>query len=125
MPMCLVCNKPYPDFGELARHIIGNKKSHRKGFMWASRYLTKQRELDRKSTFQERNQNRIPLTSGELANKRETVRELSGETTVAETYCPHCKRKTRQLFPIEYGESQEVWRDKGCLVVLCQSCRKE
>ena len=119
MVLCHSCNQPFSDYRELAQHIASNKKGHRRGKKWAAKYLLNIRALNKKKDMN----GRVALTEADRENKKDTVRELSGETTVVEALCPHCKRKSRQIFPIEFGGSSEAWRDKGCLVVLCQSCR--
>lgn len=117
--LCHSCNQGFPDYGELAKHIASSKKGHRKGKKWAAKYLLRTRELNKKKEMK----GRVALTEAEKENKKDTVRELSGETTIVETYCPHCKRKSRQIMPMEFGESGNAWKIGGCLAVLCNSCR--
>ena len=116
--LCHSCDKPFGDYRELALHILSSKKGHRQGRRWAARYLSHLNALARKENFQGHSE----LTEADKENKRSTIRKLSGESVFVEALCPHCKRKSRQNLPIEYAESKEAWRNKGCLVVLCQSC---
>lgn len=118
MTLCHSCDKSFPDYRELALHILSTKKGHRKGRRWAAKYLSHLNALARK----ELNHGRSELTEADRENKRSTIRVLSGESVFVEALCPHCKRKSRQNLPIEYAESKEAWRSKGSLVVLCQSC---
>ncbi len=118
MVLCHSCSQPFADYRELAQHIASSKKGHKKGKRWAAKYLLNVSFLNRRENY-----GHSELTEADKENKREMVRILSGETTVVETLCPHCHRKSRQIIPIEYGESNKVWRNNGCLVVLCQSCK--
>ena len=118
MELCHSCNKEFADYKELALHISSSKKGHRKGKRWAAKYLLRLRALSKR----ENNYGHSKLTEADKENKRSTIRKLSGESVFVEALCPHCKRKSRQNLPIEYAESKEAWRNKGCLVVLCQSC---
>ena len=120
MPICHSCNKPFPDFKELARHIIANKKTHRKGLFWAQKHLMNQRALDKKATMLAKNHN--PLTEEDKENKKDTRRVLSGQLKNANTFCPKCKRAGIYQFPIEYAESPDAWRTGKSLVKLCVNC---
>lgn len=120
MPICNSCHKSFPDFKELAKHIMANKKGHRYGQVWAARCLTNQRNLDRKVSLQNRGNN--PLTQQEKENKQDSHRELSGQTSIAETICPKCKCKGVYSFPIEYIKCPVIWREGNRLVKLCISC---
>ena len=120
MPICHTCQQPFPDYRELALHIIANKATHRIGRRWASKYLTNQRALDKKVTMKGRE--RSPLTQQDIENKRDTRRELSGKDIISETICPKCKHNTVRSFPIEYAKSPTAWRRDNRLVKLCVGC---
>lgn len=123
MPICHSCQQPFADFKALALHIASSKKGHRKGKMWAAKYLSNQRALDMKTTMQ--NRNHTPLTQQEKDNKANAHRELSGKVVNTDTICPHCKRQGISQLPIEYAHSSEAWRAGKCLVKLCISCGGE
>ena len=119
MPICHSCNKPSPDFKELAKHIIANKRTHRGGLMWARKYLLNQRALDRKVSLKN---NRVPLSEQEIENKKDSRRELSGALKNTSSFCPKCKRAGIYQFPIEYTKSPDAWRVGNFLVKLCVNC---
>jgi len=120
MVICLSCQQTFPDYKELALHIITNKATHRKGRRWANKYLTNQRALDKKVTTQ--GKERSPLTQQDIENRRDTRRELSGQTKMSETLCPKCKHNGVRSFPIEYAKSPTAWRVGKSLVKLCVGC---
>lgn len=124
--LCHYCHHtPFPDYTALAQHIIAEKRTHRKGRIWAAKFLTRQRQLDQSATIKARRENRAPLTEQEKENRQSTLLELSGETTVIITSCPQCKSKMRQAIPVEYAKSKDAWRTtQGILVVSCARCQK-
>ncbi len=119
MVSCHSCNNHFEGYQELAIHIASSKTGHRKGKKWAAGYLLKLKYLNSKKD----NHGRSLLTKTEKENKKDMARAVSGETTVTVTVCPHCHRKKQQILPVEFSESRLAWREKDCLVVLCQPCR--
>ena len=119
MPTCNNCGKSYPDFAELAKHISANKKSHKRGRVWAANYLLKTRSLNNK---REQTGGKVKLTDEQKIHKLETRRELSGfiERTIAT--CCHCKRNHRVELEAEYTRSHDAWKLGERLVRLCGSC---
>lgn len=115
---CHSCGQPFDNFHDLAVHIAGSRKGHRKGKKWASKYILLNGRRD-KQNFQ-----RTPLTEAEKENKREMKRELSGETKSGLVFCPHCKTKHQQTLPVEYVDSPSAWRIEKMLVILCSGCRR-
>ena len=120
MPLCLTCKQPFPDYKELALHIVANKKTHKKGRLWANKYLMNQRTLDMKATIQ--NRNHTPLTEQERESKKDSQRELSGRLINTNTICPHCKKTSVYQFPIEYVKDPYAWRIGSNFVRLCPRC---
>lgn len=120
MPECIACHQFFKDYKELALHITCNRKTHKRGLLWASKFLTNQRNLDRKATMQSRD--RLPLTQEDKENRDNNQRELSGHIQTVKTYCPHCKRNGVYQFPVEYISSPEAWRVGSTLVKLCIPC---
>ena len=121
--LCLSCKTVIPgDFKELALHISHEKKGHRKGKIWAARYLTKVKYLDQKVSGQ--NRERTPMTEEQKETKASLVRELSGEYAAVLTVCPHCKKGHQETIEKEYAESETAWRsESGKPMVLCSRCR--
>lgn len=118
MPICNTCHQPFEDYKELAKHIIINKKTHKKGRLWASKFLSKQQLLDKKRA----NTERIPLTEQDKENKLNTRRDVSGETTTTLAICPKCNREHFYTFPIEYVQSPTAWKRNNSIVKLCSVC---
>lgn len=123
MPKCNTCNQVFDDFGNLAQHII--RKRHRKGRIWAARFLMQQRRLDRKASIATDRTNFTPPTEQDKINKQSTYRQLSGYTEQVYTVCPSCKRLSLYNFPVEFTESPDAWRKEDCLVKLCAGCGGE
>jgi len=125
MPIpCRSCTYKAADFADLAKHITASKKGHRKGKRWAASYLLKVNILNSKRGLP----SRTPMTEEEQDALREAraeiKRELSGETRLAGTVCPKCKRASSQAIPIEYVNSERAWRTQnGTLIILCVNCR--
>lgn len=118
-PSCHSCDQSFADYGELAKHIAASKKGHRKGKVWAANYLLRTRALDTKKF-----EGRRPLTEADKANKASTKLELSGATKDVLAVCPRCHKGHRESLPVEYAESNQAWRQKNCLVLLCRSCKR-
>lgn len=117
---CNSCGETFETYKDLAIHIMSSKKGHRQGKIWASKYLSKQRILDRKVSMQSRNHS--PFTEQDRENRREAERVLSGNIANTRTICPKCKSLGIYQFPIEHTESKEAWRIGGSLVKLCIRC---
>lgn len=124
--LCHYCHhSPFADYTALAQHIIAEKRTHRKGRVWAAKFLTRQRQLDQSATMKARRENRSPLTEQEKENRQTTFVALSGEVSIQTTYCPRCRIRTRQSLALEYVKSPEAWRNRqGILVVSCARCQK-
>jgi hypothetical protein len=118
--ICHSCNDEFTDYEALAKHIVANRKGHRKGKKWANGYLLKVKQLNAKKDFKY-----IPETPEDRENKASCIRELSGETQFVKIICPSCKVYSQQKLPIEYIQSKEAWRGRaGTLVVNCLDCQK-
>jgi hypothetical protein len=117
---CNTCHQSFESYKELALHIITNKKTHKKGRLWASKYTMKQRALDMKTTIQ--NRNHTPLTEQDRENKKDTRRELSGRLINTNTICPACKKTGVHQFEIEYIKDPDTWRMGNNFVRLCPRC---
>ncbi len=113
---CISCGKVCEDYRELASHIAGSKKGHRKGKRWAAQYLS--RHVLNKREYN----NRTPMTAEQKTTKDDIMRIVSGEQRVADTVCPKCKKPSRAVFEIEYAESSSAWRIGGRLVKMCDGC---
>jgi len=118
---CLSCDHtPFETYRELAKHIVSSRKGHRKGKRWASKYLLLNSLSPRKRRG---TRTQSAPTDGQKANKEDTRRELSGATEFVTTLCLKCRNAVIQGLPIEYVRSQDAWRIKGYLVVMCPVCR--
>jgi hypothetical protein len=104
-------------------HIIADKQTHRRGLNWARKFMSRQSYLDRKLSFKE--QYRTPLTDEQRETKRDLVMELSGQTELAKTFCPKCKRRGHKVVPIEHTSNPLSWNIGGALAILCYSCGGE
>jgi hypothetical protein len=111
-----------PDYKALALHIIQNKKTHKKGRLWALRYMSKQQILDRKISM--KSKDFAPATEDEVEIRETTRRDLSGRAEYVKTICLQGKHPVQQHLPVEYTESAEAWRIQGLLVVTCDSHRR-
>ncbi len=116
---CHSCAQSFVDYRELAIHIAASRKGHRKGKIWAAKYLLRTRALDTKKF-----EGRRPLTESDKANKASTKRVLSGETKDVLAVCPVCYKRHHEVLPVEYTESSQAWRQGHSLVVMCSSCRR-
>jgi hypothetical protein len=120
---CNSCHKPQLDFKALALHISSEKKGHRKGKLWAAKFLTKVRELDRKVTNQNRPE-KVTLTEEQKEAKRNTIRQISGKFKTVLCVCPECKKGHTENIEIEYIESNASWvSPTGHPMVLCGGCK--
>ena len=120
---CLSCGKDdIADYKELAKHIIGNKKTHKNksSQYWAKTYLSNHKYLDRKLSM--RKLERTPLTDEDRIAKEDTRRELSGATKVVPTICPRCKTGNRQTLEVEHTDNPLTWRIGIAFVKMCDSC---
>jgi hypothetical protein len=120
MPTCHACHSEFPDFKELAIHIMANKKGHRKGRMWAAKYimingLSPDKRIDRKTDH-------IALTAEQKEAKKDCKGTISGIRKMVETVCPKCKRMEHQSLPVEYIGRPLAWRKDNRLVILCEGC---
>lgn len=116
--LCNSCHAIFEDYGELARHILASKKGHKRGKMWAAKYLN--RHVINKRFFE--NNGCSPLTAEDTKNKQDTKRVLSGQQRSMETFCPKCKKINRAVLEAEYVANPLAWRIGGRLVKLCISC---
>jgi hypothetical protein len=117
---CNACHDFFEDYGELAQHIAGQKKGHRKGKIWAAKFLLKVRKLDARKDLKER----VPLSEEDKENRRELRVELSGVTKMTNTQCPKCKSPHAEALEIEYVKSPLIWAtSRGTPLILCARCR--
>lgn len=126
---CRQCGEDFPDYKELARHILDNK-NHRYGRKWAASVMMRVRSLDRKATLQDQHKNRGTLTEEERENLRDNraacEREVSGKQHLTKCLCPtaKCHRIHYVLLPVEYLEDP-CWRTKdGFPYITCPSCQR-
>jgi hypothetical protein len=119
MPTCISCHAEFPDFKELALHISCSKTGHRKGKRWAAKYIAIN-GLSAKAKGQK--YDRIALTADQKESKKDCRVTISGINKVADTVCPKCKLKLRQLLPVEYVQSPMAWRKENRLAILCVGC---
>lgn len=117
MEPCHSCGQSFPDFRELALHISGAKKGHRKGKAWASKYL-----LRSSLTANHERRERIPISDEDREAKTNTRMELSGEMSYVRVKCPKCKRVYPRTVEVEYVNSKLALRDNGVLMITCQNC---
>lgn len=121
--LCHSCGHSFPDYTELAKHIINAKKGHRRGKVWASKFLLQVKRLDRKVTNQNR-PDRIPLTEEQKEAKKSLMREVSGEFRQVLCVCPRCKLGHVEAVEVEYIESRDAWRsESGKPMIICGGCR--
>lgn len=115
---CHSCHADFEDYKGLALHIMSTKKGHKKGRVWASRFLA---QVNKKE-FSPRN----PFSEETKQTIRDCVRELSGESEVVKTLCPSCKILSNQRVESEYLTDKEAWRNsKGTLIVNCLGCKNK
>lgn len=122
MPSCRYCShEPFPDWHELAIHIMSSKGKHRFGKTWAAKMLTNVTQLNQKKDLPQR----VPLTDEEKAAKQDSRQELSGHERMVLTLCPKCNKVTHQAVPVEFAQSKRAWRaTNGTLMILCQNCTR-
>lgn len=116
---CRACGKADFDDGDwnaLAKHIVKSKdNAHKPSRKWANKFLSKAKLLDQKKDRPQRTK----LTEQQKENKKEMVREISGETELAITQCPDCKRVGRMQLPVEYTRSGDAWMVGNKVVRYC------
>lgn len=117
---CRTCNYSCEDFTMLAKHIIQNKRTHKKGLKWASSFLTKAKILNRKPDL---SSGRTPLTEEQKQAKQDSHRILSGIEKTVMTYCPGCNHKVPQRLPVEFIQSNFAWKNNNLLMINCVNCR--
>lgn len=122
MPICKTCGKSFIDYSELASHIRKNKKTHRIGQKWATKYIhvSKLSMKAKNGSFEPRQ----PLTEEQKEARRECIRELSGDMVTVNAICPKCKAKYRMLIEIEYATSKDALKVNDFFIRLCPDCRK-
>jgi len=113
MPDCRACGKVCADYKELAVHIAGSRKGHRRGKRWAAKFLLLKGKRDKPEY------DRTPLTDEQKENRQSTKRVLSGDQRNALCICPKCQQGHRQVLPVEYVESPTAWRINGVLAIRC------
>lgn len=116
--ICNSCQKSFPDYKELAKHIMLNKKGHKQGRVWAAKFLSKINILDRKPLH-----GKVELTEEDKENKLSTIRQISGENELVLAMCPKCRKGHRELLPVEFTRSSQAWRTGKALMVMCQDCK--
>ena len=117
---CRACGQFFEDYGELAQHIAGEKRGHKKGKKWAAAYLLKVRQLNQRKDLKER----VPLSEEDKENRRELRVELSGVKKMTNTQCPKCKSPHAEALEIEYVKSPLIWAtSRGTPLILCARCR--
>lgn len=126
---CRYCqHPPFPDYTELAAHIIRNRKTHRGGVTWARRFLTKDKQLSKKLAKKEafeRMRQAAPATDDQKNALARLKLKLSGETEMVITICLPGKHTVAQLLPVEYTRSPWAYRIQGRLVVTCPEHRRD
>ena len=123
MPICNACHHSFPDYTELAKHIINARVGHRRGKRWASSVVLQVKRLDRKVTNDSK-PDRIPLTEDLKETKLSLMREVSGEFRQVLCVCPRCKLGHVEAVEVEYIESRDAWRStSGKPMIICGGCR--
>lgn len=113
---CHTCKQVFADPKKLAKHIVANKKTHKKQY-WAQSVLSDKKRLDRKLSM--RKLERTPLTDEDREAKEDTRREISGATKLVPTVCPRCKRPGNlQQLEVEHTDNPVAWRIGNCFVRL-------
>ena len=114
---CHSCALEFDDYKALALHIIASKKGHRKGKIWAAKYMHRNALNAKKQDY-----GRTPLTEEQKDNKEDSRRILSGDTKPVVVNCPKCRNNHRTVLEEEFAESPEAWKIKGLNAVMCPRC---
>jgi hypothetical protein len=124
MPNCNSCGASFPNWAELATHIIASKRGHQRGRVWASGLLLKTKQLNaKKELTQSTASPEQKLAIKETKEYLKEQGELSGDTEIKPCLCPSCKRTVSQELPTEYTSSPYSWKTgNGTLIVNCPSC---
>lgn len=126
--LCHFCNHPpFDTFGELALHLKVSKKigghNNRASQLWANKYLSRQKELDKKASFKKSAENRVVLTDEQKEAKRDTKYQLSGATKYVKVKCPRCHTVSRDFLPVEHVNNFEALKIDNCFVKMCEGCK--
>ncbi len=126
---CRYCiHEPFPDYKELAKHVIKFSKTHRGGVMWAKKFLTNDKYLNKKLAKKEalKKMGQMPAaTEEQIDTLARTRRELSGKTEMVTTICLDGKHAVAQLLPIEFTQSPTAFKIQGYLPVKCAQHRNK
>lgn len=115
---CHSCFEKFPDYHALALHVSSEKKGHRKGKKWASKYLLRSSLTAKKELH-----GRTPLSEEDKESRNNAHIELSGDVVYLNTKCPKCKRVYPRSIETEYANSKTAWRgDNGILIITCMNC---
>ncbi len=120
MPLCNQCHEPFDNYIDLAKHILTNKKTHRKSVKWAMSFKLKHAMFEPAGKVE----GKIPLTAEQRESKADSQRILSGEAQYCTILCPSCNLSYPERLPIEYTKSNTAWKSNGMFLVNCQHCRK-
>lgn len=121
IPICNVCHKECQSWAELANHIWENRKTHRKGKVWAAHFLADVKTRPEIKRIP-KDPDYKPTAFGDM-NREIATKELSGKTRRLYTVCPQCKKQGDNDIPVEI--SKNIWNDNGKVFVLCKGCRRE
>ena len=116
---CNTCGEPFENYKDLAVHISISGKSHKKGKMWAARFVTNVNYLDQKKDRVERS----PVDDQVRKNREECVRETFNRMTVTKVSCPSCHKLSRMPLEIEHVENPLAWRSGNSMMIICDTCR--
>ena len=119
MQTCHDCQEEFETWVELAQHIVSQKSTHnRKSRVWALTFLAK------KDNVQE-HKPRMPMSDETRQILKECVREVSGETELARTVCPNCRKVSEQRIEVEYLQDRGWRNSNGTLIINCENCKSE
>ena len=118
---CNTCGEPFENYKDLAVHIQTAGKSHRKGKLWAAKFVTNVTYLDQKKEHTER----LPIDDQVRENREACIRETSGKMVVTQVFCPNCRKNFRLPVEKEHAENPLAWRTNKILTLNCESCRRK
>lgn len=120
--LCRTCGRGFEEWGDLARHIVTEKKTHKnkKNRAWALAFLS--RKINKTEIKRVADDPTKEKTEIGDENRENMKRKLSGETKMSNAICPKCKRVHHPLLEIEYISSNYVWRINNKMVKLCGGC---
>jgi RNase P subunit RPR2 len=99
---------------------MSQKKAHRKGKMWAAKYLAGRTIFAQtKNISSDPDKEKTEYGDGNRARMKV---QLSGEIHNTRCLCPRCKKPHIEKLPVEYLESPLIWRKEDKVIKMCISC---